>query len=105
MFIDDLCSAVNFLFQDWEKNKNCVLQSNWNFSPLEMAKEIGILLNDLSWFSSSNEEIDQNSEWLPSNLQKIIWPAQEKFQICLKKTVDWYRKNQWFMSSFGEPYK
>lgn len=94
MFIDDLCSAINYLFQDWEKNRNCLLQSNWNFSPSEMAKEIGIILNDLSWFSPDQiVGTDKNN----NNLNVISWPAQEKFKTCLQKTIDWYEKNSWFL--------
>jgi dTDP-D-glucose 4,6-dehydratase len=102
MFIDDLCSGINLLFQDWGRYRNCFLESNWNLSKLEMGKEIGILLNDLNWYQESKIETDS---WDKPNLQKISWPAQEKFQICLKKTIEWYQKNQWFMNSFGEFYK
>ena len=102
MWIDDLCSGINLLFQNWQDNQNCYLESSWSLSQFEMGKEIGIVLNDMSWLSSSDSESASSLEWVKKTLQAVSWPATEKFHSALKKTIEWYEKNQWFTKSFGE---
>lgn len=104
LYVDDHSRAIEVVLQKGKVGETyCV--GGEEKSNLEVTKKIlAILEKDDSWIEHVEERLGHDFRYAidDSKIKMLGWEPQHNFEEGLKKTVEWYKENEWWWKPLKE---
>lgn len=103
IYVDDHCSAIYDILQKSDLKETYNIGSGFGLSNVSMVEKIEEILGKKAHISFIKDRPGHDFRYAVSNskLTKLGWKPQFSFEEGLKKSVQWYIDNDWYLKSYG----
>lgn len=104
LYVEDHCKAIDFVLNKGKVGERYLI-SGTEKTNLEVTNEIlANLGRDESWIEYVEHRLGHDFRYAidDSKLRKLGWEPKVSFEEGLKKTIQWYKKNEWWWKPLKE---
>ena len=104
LYVDDHSRAIDVVLQKGKVGETYCVGGEEKIN-LEVTKKIlEILGKDETWIENVEHRLGHDFRYAidDTKLQKLGWQPEHNFEQWLKKTVEWYKENEWWWKSLKQ---
>jgi dTDP-glucose 4,6-dehydratase len=108
IFVEDNCEAINLVLERGKEGEIYNIAGKQEMKNIEVVKTILKLMGkseDLIEFVKDRPGHDLRYSLDISKIQKLGWRPKTSFQEGIKKTIEWYKSNEWWWRPIIEKEK
>jgi dTDP-glucose 4,6-dehydratase len=108
IFVEDNCEAINLVLERGKEGEIYNIAGKQEMKNIEVVKTILKLMGksgDLIEFVKDRPGHDLRYSLDISKIQKLGWRPKTNFQEGIKKTIEWYKSNEWWWRPIIEKEK
>jgi dTDP-glucose 4,6-dehydratase len=99
LFVEDNCEAIELVLEKGKNGEIYNIGGKQEFKNIEVVKMILKLMNkpeSLIEFVKDRPGHDLRYSLDISKIEKLGWKPKTRFEDGIKKTIEWYLKNEWW---------
>ena len=103
IYVDDHCSAIQLLLQKGKLKETYNIGSGFELTNLEMVAEIEKVIGKKANITFVKDRPGHDFRYSIdySKLSRLGWKPSNTFQDGMKKCVQWYLDNDWYLTCYG----